>query len=139
VISIVPVAPTPLADLSIGISGNTPGARTVTVAVTNLGPYAAAAPRVDLVLKRPARSMPSGCSTGTNRLTISCTLGTLALNQRGRVNVPVVDGPDVVGLRVLSSTADPVTANNVWSVVPGTISLDRPLSGILPAVPARVI
>ena len=71
------------------------------------------------------------------QLSLSCSLGTLALNRQTHVDVPVADGTDVVNVRVLSSTTDPVPVNNVWSVVQGGISLDRSLSGVISADRAR--
>jgi hypothetical protein len=122
-------APTqlPSADLAVSVNGNGPGSSSVTVVVANLGPQAAAAPRVELALRRGARNVPAGCSSSANGLVLTCSLGTVAAYRHGGLTIGVVDGSDVVYARVLSSTSDPVPANNVWSVVAG-MTLDRPLS-----------
>jgi DNA-directed RNA polymerase specialized sigma24 family protein len=122
--------PAPTADLALATSGTYHGSVTVTVVVKNAGPQAAAAPNVDFVLRRLPRSVPAGCSANHTRLTVSCSFGTLAANRHVQVGLSVVDGPDVVGVRVLSSTLDPKPANNLWTILPGSISLDRPLTGL---------
>jgi DNA-directed RNA polymerase specialized sigma24 family protein len=124
------VVPPPAADLSLAISGIHHGSTGVSLVVTNIGPQAAAAPTVDFVLRRLPRWPPAGCSPNPTRLTMTCWLGALAAGHHGYLNVNVFDGTDVVGVRVLSGTADPAPANNIWTILPGTISLDRPLSGI---------
>jgi DNA-directed RNA polymerase specialized sigma24 family protein len=125
-----PPPPTPTADLSLAISGAHHGSWSVTVVVRNAGPQAAAAPTVEFVLRRLPRGVPAGCSPNPARLTMACSVGTLAANRQVHVDVVVVDGTDVVGVRVLSSTTDPNQANNLWTILPGSISLDRPLSGL---------
>jgi DNA-directed RNA polymerase specialized sigma24 family protein len=127
----VPPPPTPTADLSLAIAGAHHGSATVTVVVRNAGPQAAAAPTVEFVLRRLPRGVPAGCSPNPTRLTMACSVGTLGANRQVQLGVAVVDGIDVVGVRVLSSTADPNQADNLWTILPGSISLDRPLSGVI--------
>ena len=118
------------ADLVVGVSGATHGSSNVTVVVTNGGPHAAAAPTVQLNLRRAARNLPSGCTTSQNQLTVSCSFGAVPSGRQGRVAIGVVDGTDVVQVRVLSITGDPAPANNVWSSASGGITIDRDLNGV---------
>jgi DNA-directed RNA polymerase specialized sigma24 family protein len=118
----------PSADLALSVSGTQHRSIGVNVVVTNVGPQAAAAPTVEFFLRRLPRGMPGGCSIDSGRLTMTCSLGTLAAGRHAHLTVSVGDGADVAGVRVTSTTVDPVPANNLWTLLPG-LSLDRSLTG----------